>query len=394
MDNLGVRTWEPLNENNYTENNQVGCSHSFDGIWKHPSTIQVTEGFWGHQNRINRLSVPSRAVKLLTALLWHQHPLQLAFVHKCPADTRMSWCKIASGHKWSRSQPSSNHATCWMARYPHHCDKTFTCWTCWSTSIGFPGTKIPIFPGVTCHPPLSQKGWTLCIQEHARSCLADGHGLLTAENRQLEAKRLKILTIKRHSLNTIYGVDFSIPFTIHSKKASWVRQDIFESSNWALMHWSPIARRTRSSFSCYIKSVVLDHSGALKFIGCLKMTFTWFFGIRDALIWIWLQPFALHGCILFKFNINLTSSYPMWRVVGLFKCLLYHFLRSSSHPYPTHFERLFLVGFFEDWWLVIRGAPVGLPEHLWRVSSADPGKVAKGTRVLYQNVCWKKYNNN
>lgn len=156
----------------------------FGSIRQHPSTKpQVTTARLLRQSKAinHRLSLPrlSRAVELLTALLWHQHPLQPAFVHKCPGDTRMSWCKIVSGQDLSTVFTPCQ--TCWMARYPHHCDKTVTRWTCWSTSIGFPGTKIPIFPGVTCHPPLSQKGWTLCIQEHASSCLADGHGPLTID---------------------------------------------------------------------------------------------------------------------------------------------------------------------------------------------------------------------
>ena len=143
-----------------------------------PYSKFLLQGFEGHQNPSIIDSAESRAVELLR----QQHPLQLLFVHTCPGDTKL--VKISTIFK-------SCH--------------------CWSTSIGFPGTKIPIFPRVTCNPPLSQKE---CAS------LAGGHGLLTAENRQLKAKdsrfwRSKVII----TLNTIYGLYFfPPPFTIHSRK--------------------------------------------------------------------------------------------------------------------------------------------------------------------------------
>ena len=226
----------------------------FGSIRQHPSTKpQVTTARLLRQSKAinHRLSLPrlSRAVELLTALLWHQHPLQPAFVHKCPGDTRMSWCKIVSGqdlstvftpcHMLNGSLSSPLWQDChaldllininWI---PGNQNSNFP----WSNmpSSAFAEGMNPVYPGTREFMP----GWWTW----------------SFNNRLLKAKDSRFWRSNVIVWTQVTVCTFPSPSQFIQEKASWGGQDIWKSSNWALMHWSPIARRTRSSFSCYIKS--------------------------------------------------------------------------------------------------------------------------------------------
>ena len=125
-----------------------------------------------------------------------------------------------------------------------------------------------------------------------------------------QGQRLKILTIKRHSLNTSYGLYFSIPFTIHSGKGflRWPRHlKVIQLSTHALI--SNCTSNTLEFLLLHQVRVVLDHSGTRKFIGFLTIN------LVHLILWQasgmrWFESDFNQWHFMTAYSSNSTSTWP------------------------------------------------------------------------------------